>query len=509
MVAIRISGTKSFGEVSGALLAVVTFLPLVHSHEFDWFARIEPTSCSQATVPGRPGVVRVDHAGLTPGVMVDGPCAGAFYDAMASADLPLSAMLRNATAPLNGSRPHALQSVIDMLAVNDRMLDYVFSDFETGDLEQDRLEILEQVRLVRQFDPDLESTRVAAYPYFPGAVDPSQPFPESVDMADRDSFYHSSGLNVAMPEAYPYAYLANHAQPGIWLENVAPNTESALFWAPLEQVSVAARSIVNDESGDLLIPWVSGVFECGKGPHDCPEIPITHPTVDDVLHLVQHLRLRGADGYYLLALADSATSEYQNSDFQQDVYDAWHDLDPVFSVGAAKVLNLETDKTSGVQWSGVVGAEQFYFLFSNLGDSTVEIAFAAGTLTIETSPHSVPQVYAVPESTRIPEFTLTLRAEGARHAVASEPLSLVGDYDGDGNVDGQDFLTWQASPLASSQFAVGFAAWQANFGSFSVQSPVQLPEPGALPLVLLFKSSLLMIRSRRPTRCPPIGAAHR
>ena len=56
--------------------------------------------------------------------------------------------------------------------------------------------------------------------------------------------------------------------------------------------------------------------------------------------------------------------------------------------------------------------------------------------------------------------------------------SLPGDFDGDGDVDGHDFLKWQRgespNPLASSDFA----DWKANFGA-SGPPAASVPEPSA------------------------------
>lgn len=59
-------------------------------------------------------------------------------------------------------------------------------------------------------------------------------------------------------------------------------------------------------------------------------------------------------------------------------------------------------------------------------------------------------------------------------------LGTAGDFDGDGDVDGQDFLIWQRNPNIGS-----LADWQSNLGA-SLASAVAIPEPASgISLVLL------------------------
>ena len=57
---------------------------------------------------------------------------------------------------------------------------------------------------------------------------------------------------------------------------------------------------------------------------------------------------------------------------------------------------------------------------------------------------------------------------------------LAGDFDGDGDVDGRDFLLWQRNPSVGN-----LADWQANFGTGSpIAANVAVPEPTAWLLAL-------------------------
>jgi hypothetical protein len=71
---------------------------------------------------------------------------------------------------------------------------------------------------------------------------------------------------------------------------------------------------------------------------------------------------------------------------------------------------------------------------------------------------------------------------------------LAGDFDGDGDVDGSDFLAWQRNPLLGS-----LADWQADYGGETptTEAFAAVPEPATLLLCVL-TSGLLV--SRRDCR---------
>lgn len=58
-------------------------------------------------------------------------------------------------------------------------------------------------------------------------------------------------------------------------------------------------------------------------------------------------------------------------------------------------------------------------------------------------------------------------------------LSAPGDFDGDGDVDGADFLTWQRNPSAGS-----LADWQANYDGSPLASASSIPEPASAVLLI-------------------------
>jgi hypothetical protein len=68
---------------------------------------------------------------------------------------------------------------------------------------------------------------------------------------------------------------------------------------------------------------------------------------------------------------------------------------------------------------------------------------------------------------------------------------LAGDFDGDGDVDGRDFLAWQRNPGIGS-----LSDWQQNYGQSGSLGAVtaSVPEPGTIVLLL---SAALAVVSRR------------
>jgi hypothetical protein len=72
-----------------------------------------------------------------------------------------------------------------------------------------------------------------------------------------------------------------------------------------------------------------------------------------------------------------------------------------------------------------------------------------------------------------------------------------GDFDGDGDVDGRDFLLWQRGGSPSPRSATDLTAWQTNYGAGGLAAVSAVPEPSALLLTLLASGTLGLSLQRR------------
>jgi hypothetical protein len=213
----------------------------------------------------------------------------------------------------------------------------------------------------------------------PGTNDVSQPWGDPSTDEEYHDVYINSGMNVAMPECYPFSVYVNHVTrtdkfPG----NLSPNNRSALFWVPMERLSLGRRALNGDwdsdgnylETGEtvlnhLLVPFMGGyVYNSGYGSLS------DSPTVSDCEALIQHFRLRGADAYVAWSKGDNQNFT-STSVYREAIYDAWEELDAVFSTGSGTVLNLDTNKTGGVEWSGYKSTDgKIAIMISNLSGSS-------------------------------------------------------------------------------------------------------------------------------------------
>lgn len=71
-----------------------------------------------------------------------------------------------------------------------------------------------------------------------------------------------------------------------------------------------------------------------------------------------------------------------------------------------------------------------------------------------------------------------------------------GDFNGDGDVDGQDFLAWQRGESPNPLSTSDLSDWESAYGSAAVASSTQIPEPGSFVLLGTMAFVLTSLRRR-------------
>ena len=84
------------------------------------------------------------------------------------------------------------------------------------------------------------------------------------------------------------------------------------------------------------------------------------------------------------------------------------------------------------------------------------------------------------------QFDVTIPANGSGVYRLVAPPSNPGDFDGDGDVDGADFLAWQRGESPGGATAGDLAEWQTHFGTIydNVAAARAVPEPGTMLLLV-------------------------
>jgi len=83
-----------------------------------------------------------------------------------------------------------------------------------------------------------------------------------------------------------------------------------------------------------------------------------------------------------------------------------------------------------------------------------------------------------------------IRFTGA--AISATP----GDFDGDLDVDGADFLAWQRGESPIPLSATDLALWETGFGAPAVAAVQAVPEPASLMLIVLGMCGIVSFRRR-------------
>jgi hypothetical protein len=275
-------------------------------------------------------------------------------------------------------------------------IDYVFADFEGTGTSGDWSNTLNLINQLRANSLGVQAF-IGNYAWFPGTVNLGADYPHSADLSLNNSYYASTasngmaGLNVAMPVGYPLQAYAIHADDSYsWGANwwtlsslpasdrsyltynqlaaigaayLSPNERAGMFYAPLEQVSVAKRNL---PAVQQLIPWISAYQDTPGQPS---LLPGQVPTAQDNEAFLEHIRLRGADGFYAFGSPGTPgyTGTYSDGTtfsaaslhaYAADMASTWHKMDWFFalpaqvgSVSADRPLNLLTFKNTGGSWS--------------------------------------------------------------------------------------------------------------------------------------------------------------
>lgn len=277
-----------------------------------------------------------------------------------------------------------------------RSLDYIFMDVELGRHERVMGELNDDVDFTLDFlnsssflseipNPLTSNTHIGVYNWFPW---PCRDYTESCDPVNPGSalkasyspYYEAdSRINMALPELYQTVFYVNHFahfnvdDPGF--STKSPTIRSALFWAPLERLSQVKKELIDKFPGDRLVPFVSTHLIERKW--ICSEENITTfpncinesdlPTLADYQALVIHARLRGADSFYFFPGVDD---KLPGDPVSQAVLfgQAWKVLDPYFTnQSTLSILNLDTNKPEGAEWSAIRTLHETLLILSNLG----------------------------------------------------------------------------------------------------------------------------------------------
>lgn len=350
---------------------------------------------------------------------------------------PVAVLIRNRNCPFPyasgglNTTPDALPVALSALP----KLDYVFMDLEpwgadgTTMMQMNAAEVHSLVRL--SSNPGTAGAFIGNYGDWPGRRDEAAIWPGQRDRAryhegqepawDRDRFYRDN-FNIAMPSAYPYESYSVHADARFQGANRSPNDRAAIFWAPIERVSAAARNL---PTGHVLIPWISNYVHSEGNPDFYHAAP---PSWEDLEAMVQHLRLRGSTSYMLwtpdMGRTDHPTLDYES--FRQLAMDAWTMLEPLFdSAAQIEFLNLDTEKTSGLTWSGARAGDRVWVLVSNLNEQTAQAA-------------RLPRISGLPETT-------PAVAPGEHMLFEYTVDPAIRDFDQDGSINRFDYYHFMTS----------------------------------------------------------------
>lgn len=158
-----------------------------------------------------------------------------------------------------------------------------------------------------------------------------------------------------------------------------------------------------------------------------------------------------------------------------------------------QTLGVEVLGSVSIAGELIVKSSELQALSLSVGDSFDLINSASGIEGMF-SQWSLPSLSAGQDwAIQLQDHTLRLFVTGA---------VLEGDFDGDGDVDGRDFLVWQSNPAVGS-----LLAWQNHYNSWLVPSTsttlTVIPEPSGIALSLLLVGQAFVTRREMFVRfCP-------
>lgn len=332
----------------------------------------------------------------------------------------------SATPLVGGDQRFYLQRTMEWLDYQDYPLHYVFADLEEGPLDNVHSHVLAMLNQVRAYpDPGINTARVGNYNDFPGSYSYYSVWPEpypaqganglirTSDGDPDDAFYRNSGLDLAMPVAYPFSVGSTHTVDNYWgvgrwtdpatgsastFSLVAPNQRSAFFWAPLEAVSTAVRNLTDSMSSHEVIPFISMI-------QTLPNYPVAsgqHLTLEDYKAALAHYRLRGVDGFRTFAsTVDEEAYGVNYTAYREAMRDTWNSMNEFFAAPAAlRIINTGTNCVDGVEWSAAQKGNRVLALISNLTTSPRSLSWdnAIALYTDRTKTRNVRQLPALSPS---------------------------------------------------------------------------------------------------------------
>lgn len=192
-----------------------------------------------------------------------------------------------------------------------------------------------------------------------------------------------------------------------------------------------------------------------------------------------------------------------------------------FTVNSPSLLDVSLTPLGGVFTQGVEGGAQSTFDANARNDLTLSIYGANGTTLLGTANNTAAGLVesladvSLPAAgqyyVRVSGSTANVQLYQLQLSVASASIINSGDFDGDGDVDGSDFLAWQrGSGITSGALknqgdanadgavnAADLAIWKSQFGAASTTTvTAAVPEPRATVIAwLLVGGCSLMWRS--------------